>query len=129
MMEVKVQDFFVKSLSLIIKINNENNINETIKSINLIGRIKYTSEIYDTTIIEIKENKNDIYNFLNLDINIMENDSEKTYTGNSIYILGYPKSEEIKVSYGILNRIKLKSVYEFNHFCCSDKGPLAHLYY
>ena len=91
---------------------------------------KYTNKEYDITIIEI--NKNDNYQFLELDENIL--DDYKGYIGNSIYILHYPNNfDEIKaaVSFGILKSNFEDKKYNFKHFCCTEFGssgaPILHL--
>ena len=91
---------------LIILINNKK------KEIELKNRIKYTNKKYDITIIEIKD-KDKINNYLELD-NHKRND--KSYKGESIYILNYSKNKKIRVSYGI---IKEENKNEF--ICNIDK--------
>ena len=80
----------------------------------------YTNEEYDITIIEIKE-KDKIENYLELDENIGEK-SSLSYIGESIYILHYPKSKKIYVSYGIIKGENKKNKYKFNHLCRAEKG-------
>ena len=77
--------------------------------INLNDRIKYTSSEYDTTIIEINEEKDNIKNFLELDdkiINdIIDNNNENNdYIDQQIYIFYYPKGR-LSVSHGIIGKI------------------------
>ena len=101
---------------LIISINNED------KEIELENRITYTNKEYDITIIEIK-NKDGIDNFLELDENINKN-INKSYVGESIYILHYPR-EKINVSYGIIkdaNRENKENEYDFNHLGSTEPG-------
>ena len=62
----------------------------------------YTSVLYDTTIIEIFENKDDIKDFLELDFDINEEFSNNKYINKSIYTLQYPNNEKVSVSYGII---------------------------
>ena len=104
------QSFLNKEDNLVVKLFNDKDKGGSIKNIKLNNKMKYTNDIYDITIIEIKRNIDEIYNFLDLDINIMEDNSEETYTANTIYLLGYPKSEDVKASYGIINNIELKKV-------------------
>ena len=71
-----------KDSQIIFTINNDK-----IKHKLIIGKRKvYTSELYDTTIIEIYEEKDDIHNFLELDFDI----NEDYY--NDIYLSKYRKS-------------------------------------
>ena len=65
------------------------NDNKEKKIINIKGRKIYTSEKYDTTIIEINSEEDKIYNFLELDEDIYD---DINIFKNSIYILQYPKS-------------------------------------
>ena len=91
--------------------------------IELKNRIKYTNQKYDTTIIEIKENKDKINNFLELDETIINNESNISYIKETIYIIqNEGRNEEISVSYGILKKINEDKKYEFSHLCCTDKG-------
>ena len=45
-----------------------------------------------------------------------------TYEGTSIYLLHYPKSEEIFVSYGIIKKVEKEIIYNFNHLCSTERG-------
>ena len=89
-------------------------------NIQLNNKIIYTNETYDITIIEIK--KENINEFLEIDDNLFDEDSEKFY--HSIYIINYPKASIaelgiVGVSYGSINDIDDYNIY---HFCCTDKG-------
>ena len=79
---------------LTISINNEGS--EIIKTIELNNKKKYTNEEHDITIIEIKEDKDQINSFLELDPNIMDENCEATYASNSIYTIGYPNCRRSK---------------------------------
>ena len=110
--------------------------NETIfKNIRIdSNRKRYTNEIVDITIIEILE-KDNINNYLTLDqqiknrLNLGKDDSSintnyisNIYGKESIYILNYINnntSEEIFVSYGLLNNIDRR---EIQHKCNTGKG-------
>jgi len=108
-------------------------INNDIKDIKLgKGRKKFTSEKYDTTIIEIAESDNlkDIIEYLLInDINlkyIKENNkplSNETlnniYKKESLYTLNYLGGNEIFVSYGLLTEIRGSDIY---HKCSTDFG-------
>ena len=99
-----------------LSINNDREYREII----LDNRIKYTNKKYDITIIEIKENDK-IYNYLELERDI-KNKSKKIYNENSIYILHYPRCQDIYVSYGI---IEGGDKYNFKYLCCTEKGSLG----
>ena len=86
----------------------------------------YTSpeDQYDTTIIELKPEKDDINkdNFLELDESIFE--GKPDLCNKNIYTLQYPKyfydMQKAAVSYGILKELKDK--YNINHLCSTEKG-------
>ena len=85
----------------------------------------YTSELYDTTIIEIKENDN-INNFMELDEkiihDIINNKNENIkYKDDTIYIIQYPEGL-LSVSFGIIDQIFDDKSYNFLHRCCTRKG-------
>ena len=74
------------------------------KELDLNDRIKYTNREYDITIIEIKPNRDNIHNFLELDEKILNdiiNNEIKDYEYSSIYQVYYSK-ENLLVSYGMI---------------------------
>ena len=74
----------------------------------------YTSIEYDTTIIEINDNDENI-NYLEIDDDIF--DENININNKSIYIMQYPKSvneQKAAVSYGILN--KMQDKYNIIHY-------------
>ena len=81
-----------------------------------------TSKLYDTTIIEIFEDKDNIKDFLELDFDINEGDFKNKYINKSIYTLQYPNDDKVAVSYGIIKTIDLSKNYDFLHLCSTDKG-------
>ena len=100
---------------------------DDLKKINLNGRMKYTDEDYDVTIIEIQE-KDDIknYNYLELDDLIMDdiinkNNTNNEYLDKTVYIIQYPKGE-LSVSYGVLERIYEDKKYNFKHKYSTERG-------
>ena len=101
---------------VILLLNND----KEIKEIKLENRIKYTNKEYDITFIELKENDG-ITKFLELDNNIKTN-INISYIGESIYILHYPGSKNVAVSYGILKNINKEISYNFEHLCSTDLG-------
>ena len=126
--------FFCKILNKKILITNNHVINEEIIKNNNILKVKlndtikkyikikdyYTSMKYDTTIIEIEIEDNNV-KFLELDEDIFD---EKIEINNkSIYIIQYPKycdEQKGEVSYGILNGIKEE--YNLKYNCSTDHG-------
>ena len=84
------------------------------------GKI-YTNEKYDTTIIEIIKEKDEIENFLELDDNIF-NEYINVYN-KSIYVIQYPRigyCQEASFSYGILKNIQ--DEYNIIHYCSTQYG-------
>ena len=60
---------------------------------------------YDMMIIRLKEGE--VNNYLEIDENIFEWDSENNYKNEDIYILHHPNAEEAKVSFGRWNRKRI----------------------
>ena len=59
-----------------------------------------SSDKYDIIIMKLKDEEDNENNYLELDESIFDNDSEKIYENESIYILHYPKGDKACVSYG-----------------------------
>jgi Leucine-rich repeat (LRR) protein len=101
------------------------------KTFYLDNRIYYTNKKYDVTFIEIKENSDDIHNFLELDDNTIENifddknDANDNphfyYVKETIYIMQYPEGK-LSVSYGILDKVSESNNFDFNHLCSTKGG-------
>ena len=75
------------------------------KMIKIKDKIIYYNKEYDVTMIEVDKNKDEIYEYLELDDNILNNNAINDYIGNSIYTLQYPcyhENQKLSVSYGIL---------------------------
>ena len=68
----------------------------------------------DITIIEIKSNKDEINDFLDIDEKILELDCKR----KSIYVLHYPKEKRL-VSYGLMKKLEGKTI---NHYCNTEYG-------
>ena len=83
---------------------------------------------YDIMIIKINE-ENAKFNYLELDNNLFNANSEYLYENKSIYILHYPNGENISVSYGY--GIKKLDKYYITHLCstefCSSGSPILNL--
>ena len=111
--------------SFIITFNNNEKEKKFIK-INKKNK-NFTNKNLDITIIEITE-KDEIYDFLELDEEIINNTSlnnqqleyyNKNYINQSIYILNYLNGDKIMTSYGLITDIK---EHEINHNCNTDQG-------
>ena len=91
------------------------------KIINLKNKKYYTNEKYDTTIIEISPEKENITNFLELDKEKIQSSKENP---KSAYILQYPNinlfQQKAAVSYGIIKDIE--DEYNIIHYCCTQNG-------
>ena len=115
------EKYLKEERDIILQINN--GLNNSIKSISLKNKFTYTNEKYDITIIEINENKEKIFEYLELDENILNH--YINYVGTSIYILHYPYTNNVNnvaVSYGILKRIFDDKKYNFIHYSSTDYG-------
>ena len=111
------EEILEKEKNIIISTNKEE------IEIDLDNRIKYTNKKYDITIIEIKENKDKVENYLELDENIINNTSKSQYIKENIYIIQYKGGkEEASVSYGIIKDIDEIDKYKFEYLCNIDKG-------
>ena len=91
------------------------------KNLKLNERIKYTSNIYHISIIEIKE-EDKINNYLDLDhkildsINIDKNLDYFEYIYITIYMFQNLR-DNVTISYGIINNIYWQDKYKFIHTC------------
>ena len=98
------------------------NDNKEFRNINIDkSRIKFTKKEIDITLIEIKPEIDKINNFIEIDeeINNDINILEKIYRKKSVYILHYQNSNNIKVSYGLLNGINKEII---RHHCNTEEG-------
>ena len=112
------EEYIKNNNSIKVSIND----NKEIKNIKIDdNRIIYTKpkEQYDTTIIEIKPEKDKINNFMEIDEDIFKENSEIIYNFHSVYILQYPKSDKASVSYGIITNIKEYNIF---HKCSTESG-------
>ena len=117
-----------KNKKIKIKILSNSNNKEVIRSIDLTDkREKYRSVKYDTTIIEIKPNKDKIKYFLELDENINKQNSNEIYSEKSIYIIdyyNYHNSKTIGISLGTLKKISEKNKFDI-YLLCSSKASFS----
>ena len=117
-----------KTISLYL---NNDKITKTIKLDK--NRLIYTDEQLDVTIIEIKENEDNLNNkYLELDdeiisyfkLNKKENPNyiNNIYSNKSIYLINYPEDNDVAVSYGkppILDELNKSKIY---HYCTTKEG-------
>ena len=123
-------------------ITNNHLINENSKEINIKllfdnntkkidlndNRKIYKSIKYDTTIIEIKPNQDNIEYFFELDDNIdIENRNfNEVYSERSIYMIDYPNdisnTNKASVSLGTLKKISEINKFDIYHLCCSSNS-------
>ena len=82
------------------------------------SRIKFTDKYLDVTFIEIKPNKDGIDYILDIDEEINTN-LGNIYNNKSIYIMHYPKGNNVHVSYGLSNKIERNN---FFHLCSTEEG-------
>ena len=116
------EEYLRRENEIKIKINEDKNI----KILNIKNRFKYTNQIYDITIIEIKENEDNISDFLELDEHLF-NDS-CLFFEKSIYILHFIdclEMEKVTVSYGILKSALMDRAYNFINYFCSENYSLG----
>jgi len=113
-----INDKYLKESNEIDLTLNDDNESKTIKLKE--KRILYTNKEYDTTIIEIKPEKDKINSFIELDERVYKEDfSNNIFKSQSIYIIHYPFSEKVAVSYGIIKNI---NEYNIEHYCCTESG-------
>jgi hypothetical protein len=75
---------------------------------------------YDVMIINLKENNSYEVNYLEIDENIFQHNSELYYKNEPIYILYYPNSKEAKVSYG--KGFEKLNGFNMKHLCNLEQG-------
>ena len=122
--------FLQNNKNIKISINNKKIIEEI--NINEI-KIIYSSPInkYDIMILKLKENNK--YNYLELDPDLYNENSEDLYEDKSIYILHFPNEDNVSVSfgYGIKNVKKSNDEYYIKHLCyikeSSSGSPILNL--
>ena len=100
------------------------NIYDKPKEIKIKGKVFITEEENDVTIIEVSE-KEEIYDYLELDDYIFHENRINEYIGNSVYLLQYPSYngiQKLAVSYGIIKGSDEKKKFNFQHYCCTNYG-------
>ena len=94
------------------------------------NRLRYTNEKLDITIIEIKENKDNLNNkYIELDDRIIKyfksnknfepNNLNNIYSNKSIYIPNYQEDKDIMVSYGQPPQLNESEII---HYCSTKEG-------
>ena len=115
------EKFLKEEKNILLLINNGKKINTV--SISLTNKFYYINKRDDITIVEIKQNTDNINYFLELDENILND--PKGYVGNTIYTLHYPSffaQDKAAVSYGIIKEINQDYNHDFYHYCCTTSG-------
>ena len=86
------------------------------------SRRTYTNEFYDVTIIELKEeDKINKKSFFDLDKQIFEENSDEIFKNRQIYLLHYPKGNEMETSNGVIKTI-CKDNQKIQHLCDTSEG-------
>ena len=106
MKQNKYLKFYINDKSHIIDLNSESKIYSS------------SNNEYDMMIIRLKDGQ--VNNYLDIDENIFEDNSENYYENDSIYILHYANAEEAKVSFG--KGIKKLDNYDIKHLCHTEPG-------
>ena len=102
----KYLKFYINDKSHIIDLNSESKIYSS------------SNNEYDMMIIRLKDGQ--VNNYLDIDEDIFEDNSENYYEKDSIYILHYANAEEAKVSFG--KGIKKVDNYDIKHLCHTEPG-------
>ena len=103
-------------------------INNNMRTINISKKSKiYSSnnKEYDIMIIQLHQS-DEIKNFLEIEQNIFNYDSENIYRNESIFVLHFPKNEYAMISYGC--GIEKINDYDISHKCSTEQvssgGPI-----
>ena len=78
--------------------------NDEVKEIKL-GNTKYGNKEFNISMVEIKEDEEYNFNFLELDDDLYRDDVELYYYKESINIINYDKNNSVFVSYGLINNL------------------------
>ena len=106
MKQNKYLKFYINDKSHIIDLNSESKIYSS------------SNNEYDMMIIRLKEGQ--VNNYLDIDENIFEDNSENYYENESIYILHYANAEEAKISFG--KGLEKVNDYDIKHLCHTEPG-------
>ena len=86
-----------------------------------IERKTFLSKEYDITLIELKD-EDKIKDYLELDDNLLQDNSENIYKNKSIYVLHYQNEKNACVSYGLLHNI---DKYNIIHNCTTSNSSFG----
>ena len=103
----KLIPVLITSIHVIKEITN-NTLNLTINKIPkriLLGEARYKNSEYDLAIIEIKENRKDNLNFLDIDEQLYDIFFGKNYYKESVYIIHYNNENDILINFDIIDNI------------------------
>ena len=84
-------------------------INNEIKTVEF-ENAKYINKDHNLSIIQIKNNKDNKFNFLEIDDNLYQNDSELNFNNETIYNIIYNNENDISVSYGVIKEINKSEI-------------------
>ena len=104
---------------------------DELKKIKIKNKAFFSNPEYDVTIIEVNEEKEEIYDYLELDENIFNKIRINQYIGNTKYILQYPSyhdEQKLGVSYDIVKiGLKIKNIILYI-IAVQNMVHQAHLY-
>ena len=89
------------------------------------NRLTYINKSFDVTIIETKKyDKINEKSFFDLDKQIFQENAYSILKNNQIYLLHYPKGNEMEISPGIIQNITIDNT-KIEHLCSSSGGSLG----
>ena len=106
-------------------LNNNKELKYCVDGKSKVMNVDKNSKIYSSIrnkydIMIIKLDKEEIKDYLNIDENIFNINSENSYKNEQIYILHYPNSGEASISYGC--GIEKIDEYNIKHLCNTEPG-------
>ena len=104
----------ITNIDMITEENYKNGIKVSINNIYkniLLGNVKYKNKEYNTIIIEIQENEKDNINFLEIDDIFFENESERFYYKESIYLIHINNQNDVLISYNIIHDVNNSEIF------------------
>ena len=84
-------------------------INNEIKAVEF-ENVKYINKDHNLSIIQIKNNKDNKINFLDIDDNLYQKNSELNFNNETIYNIIYNNENDISVSYGVIKEINISEI-------------------
>ena len=86
------------------------------------SRKKYTSDVYDITILELKESdKLDKIDYFDIDKRIFNENPNEIFKNVEIFLLHYPKGNKMEYSIGLIKSVH-ENNYTLRHTCDSNFG-------